>query len=653
MSGFFESFHFLRPAWLFAGLPLALLWWWLRNRRGSGGNWSRAIAPELLSHLLDDSDAQRRRDARWSLLAWGWLLSVLALAGPAWEKLPQPVLQTRAAVVIVLDLSLSMYAEDIAPSRLQRARFKIRDLLDRRDEGLTGLVVYAGDAHVVAPLTDDTATIANLLPALSPELMPQFGSDPVAGVGMAVELLQRAEATSGRVLLITDGIQRDDVGRLQARLDESPWELSVLGVGTEQGAPVRLGDALLRDAAGTIVVPQLDRSTLQATAAAGHGRYSDLSLGDDDLNRLLPERIDRRDLEEVARRFDQWRERGPLLVILLLPFAALAARRGWLIMLPLLLMPLSHPSQALEWRDLWARPDQQGQRAFQKGNMAEAARRFDDPAWRGSAAYRAGDYQTAAEAFAAVESAEGRYNQANALTQAGHYRQALAAYDEALAMDPGLSDARANRKIAAELLRRQIEGEGDAPEPQQPGSEQQPPSNGSGDGSAGDGDAGQQGRPSQQTPQQPAGGTENDPRGGSRPTPDRPNADEPRSPASAEPGQASRDARIDDPSDTTAPTDSAGPARGNRAATADQRPTPQPRARPGKSEQVDGEAHEVAGASQGNGDGAARDEIEVEVEGWLRRIPDDPAGLLRRKFRYESQQRAADGEQSQQNGPLW
>src|SRR5690606_4082420 len=143
--------------------------------RSSGANWRREIAPDLLDHLLDHRGERRMRWPWWLAFA-GWVLGCLALAGPTWEKLPQPVLQKRDALVVVLDLSLSMTVADVQPSRLQRARYKILDLLQRRTEGLTGLVAYAGDAHVVTPLTDDTATIANLVPALAPDMMPIYGS---------------------------------------------------------------------------------------------------------------------------------------------------------------------------------------------------------------------------------------------------------------------------------------------------------------------------------------------------------------------------------------------------------------------------------------------------------------------------------------------
>ena len=117
-------------------------------------------------------------------------LIAVAAAGPSLNRVELPVIKRADALVIVLDLSASMLAADVQPSRIQRSRQKILDLLETRDEGVTGLVVFAGDAHVVTPLTDDTRTIANLMPALSPSIMPLPGANATSGINMASELLE-------------------------------------------------------------------------------------------------------------------------------------------------------------------------------------------------------------------------------------------------------------------------------------------------------------------------------------------------------------------------------------------------------------------------------------------------------------------------------
>ncbi|MCB1776756.1 MAG: VWA domain-containing protein [Candidatus Competibacteraceae bacterium] len=160
------EFHWLRPAWLWALLPLALMVWQLLRQSSGASAWEKQCDPHLLARLLVRRTPHHRLPLL--LLTVSWVLTVIALAGPVWQKLPQPVFQTQAARVMVLDLSPSMNASDLRPSRIDRARFKMLDLLARFREGQTGLVVFAEEPFVVAPLTDDTKTIAALLPALAP-----------------------------------------------------------------------------------------------------------------------------------------------------------------------------------------------------------------------------------------------------------------------------------------------------------------------------------------------------------------------------------------------------------------------------------------------------------------------------------------------------
>ena len=177
--------HWMRPEWLWSLVPAALLVLLLWRLRGRLGNWNQVIAPELLPFLVSP-EAGSRGPNLLPFILLGWVLAALAAAGPSWEKLPQPVHQKQDALVLVLDLSYSMKSGDLAPSRLDRTRQKLLDLLATRKEGQTGLIAYAGDSHIVTPLTDDTPTIANLLPALAPEMMPVPGSNPAAAVAQAV-----------------------------------------------------------------------------------------------------------------------------------------------------------------------------------------------------------------------------------------------------------------------------------------------------------------------------------------------------------------------------------------------------------------------------------------------------------------------------------
>ena len=186
-----SEFHFLRPWWFLALLPVLLLLIGAWRGRSRGTVWRAVCDQALLDRLWLEPPGKVSR-LPWLLAGLGWLLAVVALAGPAWERQPEPVWRSQAARVLVLDLSASMNAADPAPSRLERARFKIRDMLARADEGRIGLVVVAGEPHTVAPLTDDVDTVANLRDALATDIVPAAGDAAAPALALARALLEQA-----------------------------------------------------------------------------------------------------------------------------------------------------------------------------------------------------------------------------------------------------------------------------------------------------------------------------------------------------------------------------------------------------------------------------------------------------------------------------
>ena len=456
MSASLADFHFLRPWWLAALVPLGLLLWRLAHQRLRGGNWAAVCDPALLPFVLISASVQRRR---WPLYATalGALLGVLALAGPAWERLPQPVFRAQSALVVVLDLSRSMDAGDVKPSRLTRARFKIADILEKRKEGQTALLVYAGDAFTVTPLTDDTGTVRSQLPALSTEIMPTQGSRTSAGLGLAAKLLEQAGNRAGEILLLSDGVDGAETLDTARQLRDRGYRLSVLGVGTEDGAPIpKSGGGFLSDRSGAIVIPKLDASSLEELAAAGGGRYARLSVGDSDLDWLLTPTGRMEELgEDSGFDADVWREQGPWLLLLLMPIGALAFRRGVLAILLLTVLPLPERAEAVDWTGLWLRQDQRAGRTLDDGDAQAAAQLFRDPAWKGAASYRAGDYEEAVKALDKLDDPTSHYNRGNALARQGSYEEAIAAYDETLERNADHEDALYNRDLLQQLLDQQ------------------------------------------------------------------------------------------------------------------------------------------------------------------------------------------------------
>ena len=463
-----QDFHFLRPVWLLAAIPAILLVGVMWRVNSNVTAWDKAIDKNLLPFLLDRSkNAAQRTPLLMLLLAW--ILSALSMAGPVWEELPQPVQKREDALVIVLDLSLSMFAPDHNPSRLDLAKRKLRDILALREEGQTALVVYAGDAHTVTPLTDDVVTIDALVPSLSPNIMPLFGSDPIPAIDMAISLLDDIESSDGRILLITDGISGFDQEQLITdQMQDTGYELLVMGVGTEEGAPIRTSDgSFLTDQNGAMVVPTLNRNVLQSLVNRVNGRYHDIQLSDADLAYLLTENtlLDNEELTEVEEEFDVWNEAGPYLLLLVLPLCALSFRKGWLFTTFLAFVINLHlPSKnalAFEWIDLWKTKDQQAAEAFADENHELAASLFEQSGWRGAANYRAKNYESAIASFSTTDTADGHYNRGNALALAGNLPEAIAAYDVAISRDPEHADAIYNKEIVERLLEEQESEQGE------------------------------------------------------------------------------------------------------------------------------------------------------------------------------------------------
>ena len=556
--------HFIRPLWL-ALLPLAviipLLW---RHLRRPSGDWGKICDSHLLRWLsVGNSAARPSRFAPW-LAGLMWLIAALALAGPSWLKLPDSSFTSLDARVLVLDLSLSMLAEDLKPNRLTQARFKLSDMLETKLEGQTGLVSFAGDAFVVSPLTSDTNTIRNMLPALRPDVIPVSGSRPDKALEMAAELLKRSGMAAGEILLIADS-GTSAAARVAGDLAKQGIFTSVLAVGTLQGAPIPSGDGFVSDKKGNIVVARLQRDALQSIASAGGGKYSELTSGstaNSPWAAVEGSEFARQD-EALGER---WKDSGPWLVLILLPFVAFSFRRGLLFVLPLFVLPgllLSPDAEAGFWDDLWASKDQQAQKALQQERAADAAVLAKDPAIAGEAFYRSGDFVHAGQSWSQLDQVDSHYNRGNSLAQEGEFEGAIAAYDAALALDPEMEDAVFNRDLVEQMKQEQ---------------EQQEQENSEGESS--DEESGEDSEQGEQSED-----------------------------------QSSEEQQDGEQSDEESDEQEEGEESGE----------------PSKSEMEQNWSEEDAQA----------------MEQWLRRIPDDPGGLLRRKFRNQHQRRGAPADESE------
>lgn len=449
-----RQFHFLHPLWLLGLLALPLFVpFALRDPARQA--LSRLADPQLLPYLL--SGQARRRVLPFGLGAAAWSLCMLAMAGPTWSRTAEPLFANRAAQVVAISLSQHMLVRDVTPSRLERARYKAQDLLNANRQGLNGLIAYAGEAFTVAPLTTDEHSLTDLLAALSPDTMPVDGNDAAQAIERGVEMIRKAKVSGGSLVLMTD--QADASALAAARRAHSAGvDVSVLGIGSLQGGAMEQAEGgFVRDAQGNMDMARRDDAQLSALAAAGGGRYIVMSDGDSDIRALSGElRVDRTPILAEGLSSDTWQDRGPWLLLPLLPIAALLFRRGWLLVLPLLCMPLlPGNAQAHGWDDLWRRPDQQAAQALQQGQAKQAQQVAKDPAWRGAAAYRDADYAAAVDAWKDASGADGQYNLGNALARNGKYQEAIDAYDRALKLDAAHADAKANRDAVQAWLRKQ------------------------------------------------------------------------------------------------------------------------------------------------------------------------------------------------------
>lgn len=590
----FEALHFLRPQWLWALLALPLLAWAWHRRRVRQSVWRNAIDAHLLPHLLERGEGRRGITALGALLL-GYAIAVLALAGPSWRQGEQPLLQGEAPLVVALEMSSAMLAEDLPPSRLLQARAKLATLLDRRSGGQVGLLVFADDAYTVAPLTRDAANVALFLDSLAPDVMPVDGSHPARGIERAVRLLDQAGFEGGDILVV--GSHGGDDARAAAAVARNAgYRVSALGLGTPAGTAYRT-------AQGAIAHARLDAASLRAMASAGGGDYETLSAGTADLAALgvldasAAGRVDAGGGKATA-----WRDGGYWLLLPLMLLGLFAFRRGGGFAALLLCACLPwHQALAADDGTLWQRADQVRHERLQ----------------RGADAYRSEDYAAATDAWAGLPGADAAYNRGNALARAGRYEDAIAAYDEALRRQPGMADAIANRELVEAAMKRKP-----PPSPQSGarGDQQQSPDS----GKPNDDKSGQGEDSGEQPPQSEGTG----PR------------DAQDSPDDGKPGEEAGERDEPQPQSPPEPSDT----EAQRKADAQQRARMQQALEQQAQSGERGDDGSEAAGEPAPQPSAAEREMQRANEAWLRRVPDDPGGLLRAKFRLEHERRMQTGE---------
>lgn len=590
-------FHFIRPEWFLAIFPLIAFYWLLQRLQLQNKSWQNFCDKKLLPYLFENSDIKQKKRPLFLLIIAG-LLIITALAGPTWEKRPQPVFKKQSALIIILDLSRSMDATDIKPSRVARALHKIEDILKQRTEGQTALIVYAADAFTVTPLTEDTATISSQIKSLNTAIMPTQGSNTSKALELAYSLFKQTSQIKGHILLITDGVNENSIKVTQSLLSPQ-YTLSVLGVGSTDGAPIPLhSGGFLKDNSGAIVIPKVNQSQLKELALAGSGSFRFLATDDSDILHLLKPlnaRSDQNQTETTELNTDTWYETGPWLLLALLPIAAFAFRKGYLFFIVLFILPQSESAHAFELDQLWKNKDQQAHELLQKNNAGEAAKLFSDTKWKAAAQYKSGQYKKALESYQQLDPSNpvNLYNLANTQAQLGQYDKALKNYNKLIETNPNHSDAKHNRDQVEELQQQQ--------------------------------------KKEKKNNKDDKNGSSNEKKDGTSDT----KSD---NSESSDDNKSDKDKKDSEKKSSDSKESDTNSSDKNKEKSQENTEQQEPSEDKNNKDKPQDPLHESELSK----------EQQQANEQWLRRIPDDPGGLLRRKFKYQSQQRQNSNSGDQQ-----
>ncbi|MEJ2913118.1 VWA domain-containing protein [Pseudoalteromonas sp. C12FD-1] len=619
------DFEFIRPAVLWLLIPALALFFiaFIKHKKQSADN---LIAPHLAQFIMSESNTKASQPL-W-LVAVFCCLAIIFSAGPSFEEKQVPVFQSKSARVIVMDMSYSMYSTDIVPNRLMQSRFKALDMIELFKEGDTALVAYAGSAYIISPLTNDATTLSNLIPSLSPDIMPDKGSNVLAGLDMAKELLTQAGYIDGDIILVTDGIDQEEQSDITSFTSNAPYRLNIYGVGTEQGAPIKLPEGgFLKDSYGQIVIPTINISRLKSLATRSGGKFALYQPSSSDIATFAPS-ANTELLKDEKQSHALWRiDAGIYGLLILLPLGLYLFRSAAFVgaFLVLSVLPTQQAS-ALELPSFFKNTDQQALDAYKNKDFEQAAN-ADSSSLKGAALYQQGNFDAAREAFSKDKSAAGFYNYANALAKSGQLEQAIDAYKQAQTLQPNFSEAADNQALVEQLLeQQQQQQEGDSQDNQQQSDQNEQQNNQQPDQS-------QQGENSDSQSQQSKGEQSQDQQG------------EPSDESNTEQDQQSADSgsqsdKQNEPELQTQPEanqEQKQPEQTNEEQA--QNAQPQAAQQQTLTDEQKQNAEQQAAQAQTRELTNEEKEKAQQLNQLLRKVPDDPAILLRNKMQLEAQKR--------------
>lgn len=611
------DFEFIRPAILWLLIPAVGLFFVALIKRKKATN-EQLIAPHLAQFIM--SDASTKTNQPLWLLALFCSLGIIFSAGPSFEEKQVPVFQSKNARVIVMDMSYSMYSTDILPNRLMQARFKALDMIDLFKEGDTALVAYAGSAYTISPLTNDATTLENLIPSLSPEIMPDKGSNVLAGLDIAKELLGQAGYLDGDIILITDGIDQQEQSEVSTFTKNTQYRLNIYGVGTAQGAPIKLPEGgFLKDHYGQIVVPTINTSQLKSLATNSGGKFASYQPSSADIAVFAPS-ANGELLKDEKQNHALWRiDAGIYGLLLLLPLSLYLFRRAALLSVFLVFSFLPQQNAyAVELPTVLKNTDQRALDAYNNKDYEQAIT-AQSSQLKGAALYQQGNFEAAVNQFSDDKSATGFYNFGNALAKAGKLEEAINAYQQAQALHPNFTQAADNQALVEQLLNQQQEQQN------QGGDESQ-------DGQKSDEQNQQQNSDEAKQDQQ-----QNDEQGEAQSDSEKNSDDKSDKDSEQAQEQADQQNKPDmqaEPQNEQSENQPAEQPNDN----AEQQSEPQAANEPAPDEQQQ-TAEQQAQAVQASELTNEEKEQAQQLNQLLRKVPDDPAILLRNKMQLEAQKR--------------
>ncbi|MDE0589445.1 VWA domain-containing protein [Halocynthiibacter sp. C4] len=422
-----EAFHFLRPMVLLALLPVLAVWWIIRRRATRPQMPREGLAPHLRDALTVGAE-RRGRVLPIDTSALVIAFAILGASGPSWTRQVDPFFTQTGPLVVVLKVTPSMEQKDVAPTRLDRAKFKIRDLLDLRAGARTALVAYAGSAHRVMPFTEDPSVMLPYLEGLSPDVMPQEGADLGAALEIASSILGDEEAP-GSILVVSDEM---NAGEASAVSDFDTAPITVLSV-LPDGQSAFSGSTPSGVQSVTLTADNADVAQIDRITAIAYRRAL---------------------LEDTSQ---PWEDRGWWFAIPAALVALFWFRLGWTmrwtaVVLAIAAIAPPQTARADGIADWFFTPDQQGYRAYQNKDFAAAAEAFADPYWQGYALFRSGQYPEAIAVLETLDTPEAAFTLGHAYIRNRQYRDGVRAFETVLERDPDFPDAQHNLDVSKQIV---------------------------------------------------------------------------------------------------------------------------------------------------------------------------------------------------------